>query len=66
MSLADIQEASDKGVILLMGAPGAGKSTFCHQVILRNIASGKPGILVTTEQGPQEVIELLKEKKQGS
>jgi len=65
MSLADIQEASDKGVILLMGTPGAGKSTFCHQTVLRNIATDKPVILVTTEQGPTEVIELLKERGLG-
>ena len=62
MSLAKIQEASDKGVILLVGAPGAGKSTFCHQVVLRNVSMDRPVILVTTEQGPNEVIELLKKR----
>jgi len=44
MSLARIQEAQDKGVILLVGAPGAGKSTFCHQAVLRSIAIDRPVI----------------------
>jgi len=59
MSLSKIQEARDKGVILLVGAPGAGKSTFCHNTVLRNMAIDRPVIIVTTEQGPQEVVELL-------
>jgi len=62
MSLARIQEASDKGIILLVGTPGAGKSTFCHQTVLRSIAIDRPVILVTTEQEPAEVIKLLRER----
>jgi len=50
MSLAKIQEAQDKGVILLVGAPGAGKSTFCHQTVLRNIAIDRPVIMVTAKK----------------
>ena len=65
MSLAKIQEAQDKGVILLVGAPGAGKSTFCHQTVLRSIATDRPVILVTTEQSPSEVTKLLREKGLG-
>jgi len=65
MSLARLQEAQDRGVILLVGAPGAGKSTFCHQTILRSIATDRPVILVTTEQGPSEVTKLLREKGLG-
>ena len=49
MSLVRLQEASDKGIILLMGTPGAGKSTFCQQVVLRNVSMDRPVILVTTE-----------------
>jgi len=65
MSLAKIQEMSDKGIILLVGAPGAGKSTFCHQTVIRSIATDRPVILVTTEQGPSEVTKLLREKGLG-
>ena len=62
MSLVKLQEASDKGIILLVGTPGAGKSTFCHQVVLRNVSMDRPVILVTTEQGPSEVTELLRKR----
>ncbi len=65
MSLARIQEASDKGIILLIGTPGAGKSTFCQQAVLRNVSMDRPVILVTTEQGPSEVIELLRKRGLG-
>ncbi len=62
MSLAEIQEPPDKGMTLLAGAPGAGKSTFCHQVVLKSIALDKPVIFVTTERRPAEIIELLRER----
>jgi predicted hydrocarbon binding protein/KaiC/GvpD/RAD55 family RecA-like ATPase len=61
MSLAKLQEAPDKGLILLAGAPGAGKSTFCHQVVLKSIGSDRPVIFVTSEQSPIEVVEKLSE-----
>ena len=62
MSLAKIQEPPDRGLILLAGAPGAGKSTFCHQVVLNSIAADKPVIFITSEQRPADIIELLSEK----
>ena len=65
MSLARIQEASSKGIVLLIGTPGAGKSTFCQQVVLRNVSMDRPVILVTTEQGPSEIIELLRKRGLG-
>jgi predicted hydrocarbon binding protein/KaiC/GvpD/RAD55 family RecA-like ATPase len=61
-SLAEIQEPPDRGLILLAGAPGAGKSTFCHQVVQKSIAADRPVIFVTSEQSPAEVIELLGER----
>jgi len=65
MSLAEIQEVPKESLILLSGPPGAGKSTFCHQVVLNNLAMEKPVVYVTTEHGPAEVIGLLREKGLG-
>ena len=65
MTLAKLQEARERGVILLVGAPGAGKSTFCHNTVLRSMAIDRPVIMVTTEQGPEEVIGLLAERGLG-
>jgi predicted hydrocarbon binding protein/KaiC/GvpD/RAD55 family RecA-like ATPase len=65
LSLAEIQEMPKNNLILLTGTPGAGKSTFCHQVVLNGLAMDRPVIYVTTEQGPSEVIDLLKERGAG-
>ena len=59
MSLARIQEPPDKGVVLLLGPPGAGKSTFCHQVVVNSIAADRPVIFVTSERSPSDIIDLL-------
>jgi predicted hydrocarbon binding protein len=42
MSMAIIQEPPDKGLIMLIGVPGAGKSSFCHQVVLNEKGMGGP------------------------
>jgi KaiC/GvpD/RAD55 family RecA-like ATPase len=65
MSLAEIQEVPQGNLILLSGPPGAGKSTFCHQVVLNGLTVDRPVIYVTTEHGPSEVIDLLKERGMG-
>jgi KaiC/GvpD/RAD55 family RecA-like ATPase len=65
MSLAQIQEAPDRSVILLSGPPGAGKSTFCHQVVLNSLAIDRPVIFVTTEQRPAQVLNGLRERGLG-
>jgi predicted hydrocarbon binding protein/KaiC/GvpD/RAD55 family RecA-like ATPase len=65
LSLAEIQEVPKGNLILLIGYPGAGKSTFCHQAVLNGLAMDKPVIYVTTEHGPTEVIGLLSEKGLG-
>jgi tRNA A37 threonylcarbamoyladenosine biosynthesis protein TsaE len=39
MSLAQIQEAPDRSVILLAEPPGAGKSAFCRQMVLNGLFS---------------------------
>ncbi|MCK4488421.1 MAG: hypothetical protein KAU38_16885, partial [Desulfobacterales bacterium] len=64
-SLAEIQEVPKNNLILLAGPPGAGKSTFCHQAVLNGLAMDRPVIFVTTEHGPSEVIDLLKERGMG-
>ncbi|TET93825.1 hypothetical protein E3J33_01155 [Candidatus Aerophobetes bacterium] len=62
MSLTKIQEPPDRCLILLTGVPGAGKSTYCHQVVVKSIALDRPIIFVTSEQSPADVIELLSER----
>jgi len=65
VSLAQIQEVPSKNMILLVGPPGAGKSTFCEQVILQNLAIDKPIIYVTTEYDPSKAEVSLREKGLG-
>jgi KaiC/GvpD/RAD55 family RecA-like ATPase/predicted hydrocarbon binding protein len=65
LSLAEIQEVPKESLTLLVGPPGAGKSTFCHEVVTRSIAAERPVIFVTTEQSPLRITELLKEKGMG-
>jgi predicted hydrocarbon binding protein/KaiC/GvpD/RAD55 family RecA-like ATPase len=64
-SIAEIQEVPKESLVLLSGPPGAGKSTFCHQVVLNNIAEGNPIIFVTTEQSPSNIMGRLKERGMG-
>jgi predicted hydrocarbon binding protein/KaiC/GvpD/RAD55 family RecA-like ATPase len=61
VSLTQIHEVPPKNMILLVGPPGAGKSTFCHQTVLSNIEV-RPVIYVTTESAPSKVEDSLKQK----
>jgi predicted hydrocarbon binding protein/KaiC/GvpD/RAD55 family RecA-like ATPase len=65
VSLHDIQEIPSNSLILLAGPPGAGKSDFCHQVVLSSLAVDQPVVFVTTEQTPADVSRLLKERGLG-
>jgi predicted hydrocarbon binding protein/KaiC/GvpD/RAD55 family RecA-like ATPase len=65
LSLTEIQEVPKESLILLSGPPGAGKSTFCQQVVLNGLAMDRPVIFVTTEQGPAEIAGRLREKGLG-
>ena len=49
-------------MVLLIGPPGSGKSTFCQQAVLKNLAKGRPTIFVTTEYGPSDAKKALQER----
>ena len=59
--MAQLQEVPSENMILLVGPPGSGKSTFCHQTVINNIST-KPIIYVTTETAPTKIEYSLKEK----
>jgi predicted hydrocarbon binding protein/KaiC/GvpD/RAD55 family RecA-like ATPase len=61
VSLTQLQEVPPKSLILLVGAPGSGKSTFCQQAILQALTIDKPVIYVTTEYDQSEAIKKLRE-----
>jgi predicted hydrocarbon binding protein/KaiC/GvpD/RAD55 family RecA-like ATPase len=65
VSLAELQTVPEHSLLLFVGPPGAGKSTFCHQVVLNSIALGRPIIFVTTEQRPAQVLSALRERGLG-
>ena len=52
-------------MILLVGPPGAGKSTFCQQAALNSLTLERPIIFVTTECGPSDVEKVLSERGLG-
>ena len=64
VSISQLQDIPSENMILLVGPPGAGKSTFCHQTVLRNIEMS-PVIYVTTESAPSRVVESFREKRIG-
>ena len=56
-----LQEAPRESLTLLIGPPGSGKSTFCHQIVLNSLAAEKPIIFITTEQHPSKIDVLLQD-----
>jgi predicted hydrocarbon binding protein/KaiC/GvpD/RAD55 family RecA-like ATPase len=62
VSSAQLQEIPPKSMILLVGAPGSGKSTFCQQAALKSLAMDRPIIYVTTEYGPSDAERTLREQ----
>jgi predicted hydrocarbon binding protein/KaiC/GvpD/RAD55 family RecA-like ATPase len=61
VSLSQLQDIPSENMILLVGPPGSGKSTFCRQSVLQTLPLDKPVIYVTTEYGPSRVEGTLKE-----
>ena len=49
-------------MILLVGPPGSGKSTFCEQAILQSLAVDMPIIYVTTDCDPSKAEKALRER----
>jgi predicted hydrocarbon binding protein/KaiC/GvpD/RAD55 family RecA-like ATPase len=49
-------------MILLVGSPGSGKSSFCEQTVLLSLAIERPIIYLTTECGPSKTEARLKER----
>jgi len=64
VSLTQLQEIPSENMILLVGPPGSGKSTFCQQAVLSNIEM-RPVIYVTTESAPSKVSDSLRQKGLG-
>jgi predicted hydrocarbon binding protein/KaiC/GvpD/RAD55 family RecA-like ATPase len=62
LSLAQLQEVPLKSMVLLVGPPGSGKSTFCQQAALQSLAMDRPIIFVTTEYGPSEAEKALRQR----
>jgi predicted hydrocarbon binding protein/KaiC/GvpD/RAD55 family RecA-like ATPase len=65
LSLAEIQEVPKECLTLIVGPPGTGKSTFCHQVVLNGLAAEKPVIFITTEQNSSAIEASLSDKGMG-
>jgi GTPase SAR1 family protein len=65
VSLSQIQDVPPKNMLLVVGAPGSGKSTFCYQSVLNNLATNRPIIFVTTEHAPADVSCFLQERGLG-
>jgi KaiC/GvpD/RAD55 family RecA-like ATPase len=61
VSLTQLQEVPSKNMILLVGPPGSGKSTFCQQAILQGLTVDRPVIYLTTEYDQSEAIKRLRE-----
>ena len=65
MQITDIKNIPLKKLILVTGAPGAGKSTLSQQIALDNIASGRRVIFVITEATSEGLIQVLMDKGLG-
>jgi KaiC/GvpD/RAD55 family RecA-like ATPase len=61
VSLSQIQNPPPKSMILLVGPPGSGKSTFCYKTVVSNLAANRPVIFVATEHAPSDLMGFLRE-----
>ncbi len=59
MSLQELQNVPLGELRLVSGAPGVGKSAFCHELAVRLLASGLPVIYVTSRETAGELLDHL-------
>ena len=45
--------------ILLIGPPGVGKSTFCEQFIFEGFKTKQPGLFVTLDESPKDILKTM-------
>lgn len=50
----------DKSVVLLSGGPGGGKTIFCSQFIHHGVENGEPGVFLSMEEEPKNVVANMK------
>ena len=62
VSISQLQEVPPGKLVLLVGFPGAGKTAFCEQVVLQNLALDRPIVFLTTKSAPSEVQRDLRER----
>jgi len=62
VSLTQLKEVPSESMILLVGSPGSGKSSFCEQTVLQSLAIERPIIYLTTECSPSKTEARLKER----
>ncbi len=65
VSVSQLQDVPPRNLILLVGPPGSGKTTFSQHTALQKIALDRPIIYVTTEHEPDRVRDSLREKGLG-
>jgi KaiC/GvpD/RAD55 family RecA-like ATPase len=65
-SFTQLHDLPAKALVLLVGPPGSGKSTFCQQTVLHNLAADTPIIYVTTEAATYDVETTLRDHGLGT
>ncbi len=46
--------------IALYGGPGCGKTSFCFEYLYRGAENGEPGLYISLEETPEDIIENMK------
>jgi predicted hydrocarbon binding protein/KaiC/GvpD/RAD55 family RecA-like ATPase len=62
VSLTELQEIPSENMILLVAPPGSGKTSFCEQIILQNLAVDRSVIYVMTKYSPSKAEQALKQR----